>query len=74
MAARPIEWNDCAIHVQDQVYRVNLNGTEVCVLDNTMYPGRGLPSSNIAPSFIGLQVEPNPKYQVAYRHTRIQAI
>jgi hypothetical protein len=28
---------------------------------NTMYPGRGLPSSNVAPSFIGLQVHANPR-------------
>jgi hypothetical protein len=75
IAARPVgEWNDYEIRVQDQVYRVNLNGTEVCVFDNTMYPGRGKPSSNVAPSFIGLQVYANPRHQVAYRHIRIQAI
>ena len=40
IAARPIgEWNDYEIHVQDQVYRVNLNGTEVCVFDNTSTRG-----------------------------------
>jgi hypothetical protein len=75
IAARPVgEWNDYEIHVKDQTYRVKLNGTEVCVFDNTMYPGRGAPSSNVAPSFIGLQVYPNPRSQVAYRHIRIQAI
>lgn len=75
VAAKPVgEWNDYEIHVKDQTYRVKLNGTEVCVFDNTMYPGRGAPSSNVAPSFIGLQVYPDPRSQVVYRHIRIQAI
>jgi choline dehydrogenase-like flavoprotein len=75
IAARPVgEWNDYEIHVKDQTFRVSLNGTEVCVFNNTMYPGRGAPSSNVAPSFIGLQVYPNSKSQVAFRHVRIQAI
>ncbi len=75
MAARPVgEWKDYEIQVKDQTYRVKLNGTEVCVFDNTMYPGRSAPSSNVAPSFIGLQVYPDPRSQVAYRHIRIQAI
>jgi hypothetical protein len=73
--ARPVgEWNDYEIRVQDQNYRVSLNGTEVCVFDNTMYPGRGIPDSDATPSFIGLQVYANPRHLIAYRHIRIQAI
>lgn len=73
--ARPVgAWNDYEIHVQGQTYRVKLNGKEVCVFNNTMYPGRGAPSSSVAPSYVGLQVYPNPRSQVAFRHVRIEAI
>jgi hypothetical protein len=74
--ARPVgEWNDYEIRVQDQIYTVFLNGTQVCVFDNTTtYPGRGLPSAPGAPSFIGLQVYSNRSHFVRFRHVRIQAI
>jgi choline dehydrogenase-like flavoprotein len=74
--ARPVgAWNDYEIRVQDQIYTVFLNGTQVCVFDNTTtYPGRGLPSAPGVPSFIGLQVYSNPSYFVRYRHIRIHAI
>jgi choline dehydrogenase-like flavoprotein len=75
-AARPVgQWNDYEIRVQNQIYTVLLNGTQVCVFDNTAtYPGRGIPSAPGAPSFIGLQVYSNPSYFVRFRHIRIQAI
>lgn len=74
--ARPVgEWNDYEIRVDGQLYIVTLNGSQVCVFDNTgLYPGRGLPSSAGAPSFIGLQVYANPRYFVRYRHVRIEAL
>jgi hypothetical protein len=74
--ARPVgEWNDYEIRVEDQIYTVFLNGTQVCVFDNTTtYPGRGLPSALGAPSFIGLQVYSNRSHFVRFRHVRIQAI
>ena len=75
-AARAVgQWNDYEIRVKDQTYTVFLNGTQVCVFDNTTtYPGRGLPSAVGAPSFIGLQVYNNPSHFVRYRHVRIQPI
>jgi hypothetical protein len=74
--ARPVgEWNDYEIRVQDQIYTVFLNGTQVCVFDNTTtYPGRGLPSAPGASSFIGLQVYSNLSHFVRFRRVRIQAI
>ena len=74
--ARPVgEWNDYEIRVQAQSYTVLLNGTQVCVFDNTTtYPGRGLPSAPGAPSFIGLQVYSNRSYFVRFRHVRMQAL
>jgi hypothetical protein len=74
--ARPVgEWNDYEIRVQGQIYTVSLNGTQVCMFDNTTtYPGRGLPSAPGAPSFIGLQVYNNFSYFVRFRHIRFQAI
>jgi choline dehydrogenase-like flavoprotein len=74
--AHPVgEWNDYEIHVQDQIYTVFLNGTQVCVFDNTTtYPGRGLPSTPGAPSFVGLQVYSNFSHFVRFCHVRIQAI
>lgn len=75
-AARPVgQWNDYEIRVQGQIYTVFLNGTQVCVFDNTAtYPGRGLPSAAGADSFIGLQVYSNLSHFVRFRNVRIQAI
>jgi choline dehydrogenase-like flavoprotein len=69
------EWNDYEIRVQEQQYTVLLNGEQVCFFDNTnIYPGRGLPSAQGAPSFIGLQVYPDPRYLVAFRRVRIKQL
>lgn len=69
------EWNDYEIRVQGQIYTVLLNGDQVCVFDNiTTYPGRGLASTNAAPSFIGLQVYANPRYCMRFRNIRIRAL
>jgi choline dehydrogenase-like flavoprotein len=75
-AARPVgEWNDYEIRVDGQLYTVTLNGSVVCVFDNAgLYPGRGLPSTAVAPSFIGLQVYANSRYFVRYRNVRIMAL
>jgi hypothetical protein len=68
-------WNDYEIRVEGQIYTVFLNGNQVCRFDNTgLYPGRGVPSSAVAPSYIGLQVYANPRYFVRYRHVRIKAL
>lgn len=75
-AARPVgEWNDYEIRVDGDVYTVLLNGSQVCVFDNTgLYPGRGLATTASAPSFIGLQVYADPRHFVRYRHVRIRAL
>jgi len=53
--ARPVgQWNEYEIRVKGQNYQVFLNGDQVCVFDNP-YPGRGLPSTAAAPTYIGLQ-------------------
>lgn len=72
--ARPVgEWNDYEIRVVGQQYTVMLNGTQVCLFDNTgLYAGRGLPSAPGAPSFLGLQVYADPRYFVRYRNIRIR--
>jgi hypothetical protein len=73
--ARPVgEWNDYEITVQGQKYTVRLNGDQVCTFDNTnLYPNRGVASAPAAPSFIGLQAYPNPRYFVAFRKIQIRA-
>jgi len=69
------EWNDYEIEVKDQVYTVRLNGDVVCVFKNAnLYPNRGLASTAVAPSFIGLQCYADPNSRVAFRHIRIQAL
>lgn len=72
--AHPVgQWNEYEIRVQNQQYTVFLNGDQVCVFNNP-YPGRGLPSTSAAPSFIGLQCYPNPNYRVAFRRIRIKTL
>jgi hypothetical protein len=74
--ARPVaQWNDYEITVDGQIYTVHLNGQQVCRFDNTTaYPGRGLPSAQAAPSFLGLQVYANPRHYVRFRHIQIKAL
>jgi choline dehydrogenase-like flavoprotein len=76
LAARPPgEWNDYEIQVQGQLYTIFLNGQRVCIFDNeNRYPERGLASTPTNPSYIGLQVYANPRYQVAFRHIQIKGI
>jgi choline dehydrogenase-like flavoprotein len=74
-AKAPGEWNDYEIKVDNQVYTVSLNGQQVCVFDNTTtYPGRGLPSTGTAPSYLGLQVYADPRSLVAFRRIRIKGL
>src|SRR5215208_5652258 len=67
------QWNSYEIRVEGGKFTVMLNGDVVCVFDNP-YPGRGAPSTNAVPTFIGLQAYPNPAWSVAYRRIRYQAI
>lgn len=69
--ARPVgQWNEYEIRVKKQTYTIFLNGEQVCVFQNP-YPSRGLPSTQGAPSFIGLQTHTG---RVAFRNIRIKAI
>src|SRR5262249_50324201 len=70
-ARRVGEWNEFEIRVEQQKYTVFLNGVHVCVFDNP-YPGRGLPSTSNAPTYIGLQRY--PLYHVAFRKIRIKEL
>jgi hypothetical protein len=68
--ARPIgQWNEYEIRVKGQNYQVFLNGDQVCVFDNP-YPGRGLPSTSAAPTYIGLQTHTG---RVPFRNIRYMA-
>jgi choline dehydrogenase-like flavoprotein len=73
-AAAPGSWSEYEITAQGQRYTVKLDGQVVCVFDNTMYPLRGVASTAVAPSFIGLQVYANAASLVAFRRIRIRAI
>lgn len=69
------EWNDYEIRVEGQTYTVTLNGNQVCVFDNeNLYPDRGKPTADGAPSYIGLQVYANPRYFVRFRRIQIKAL
>jgi hypothetical protein len=69
--AKPVgEWNEYEIQVDDQHYTVRLNGVQVTSFDN-LDPDRGLPSSERAPSFIGLQTHTG---RVRFRNIRIKAL
>jgi hypothetical protein len=73
-AARPAgQWNAFEIRVEGGIFTVTLNGDQVCVFDNP-YPGRGVPSTNAVPTFVGLQAYPRRGWSVAYRNIRFQAI
>jgi choline dehydrogenase-like flavoprotein len=68
--ARPVgQWNEYEIRVKGQNYRIFLNGDQVCVFDNP-YPGRGLPSTPAAPTYVGLQTHTG---RVAFRNIRYMA-
>ncbi|HKW99683.1 MAG TPA: family 16 glycoside hydrolase [Bryobacteraceae bacterium] len=69
-AKPPLEWNQYEIRVKGQTYTVQLNGVQVTTFQNTD-GARGLPSTNNAPSFIGLQSHTG---RVAFRKIRIKAI
>jgi choline dehydrogenase-like flavoprotein len=68
--AHPVgQWNEYEIRVKGQNYRIFLNGDQVCVFDNP-YPGRGLPSTPAAPTYVGLQAHTG---RVAFRNLRYMA-
>lgn len=71
-AARPAtEWNDFAIVVRGQEYRVHLNGHLVALFHNSD-PRRGRASTATVPSYIGLQLCPGSR--VAFRDLRIKPL
>jgi choline dehydrogenase-like flavoprotein len=68
--ARPVgQWNEFEIRVVAQDYTVLFNGHQVTKFTNTQ-PGRGLPTTTAAASFIGLQTHTG---RVAFRNIRIKA-
>lgn len=70
-ARAPMEWNAFEITVRGQHYAVRLNGELVTELDNPD-GGRGLPSTEAAPSYVGLQISPHSR--VAFRHIGLRAL
>ncbi|MBX3026196.1 DUF1080 domain-containing protein [bacterium] len=67
----PAEWNDLEIAVRGQSYVVRLNG-EVSTEFENRDPARGLPTTRMAPSYIGLQISPGSR--VAFRRIAIKAL
>lgn len=67
----PAEWNDLEVTVRGQHYAVRLNGEPTADFHNPD-PGRGLPSTRRAPSFVGLQIYPGSR--VAFRRIAIRAL
>jgi hypothetical protein len=67
------QWNAFEIRVEGGKFTITLNSDVVCVFDNP-YPGRGVPSTNAVPTFIGLQAYPRPGWSVAYRNIRYRAL
>lgn len=70
------EWNALEIRAQGQVYTVKLNGTQVTNFtfvagSDPAHPDRGLPSTNAAPRFVGLQTHTG---RVSFRRIQIKAI
>jgi hypothetical protein len=74
------QWNVYEIHVQDQTYKVILNGQEITVFtyaagSEAMFPERALPSTAAVPRYIGLQTHGKPfPSRVAFRDIRIKEI
>ena len=72
----PGQWNEFAIRAQGQHYEVDLNGQTVTTFDfvvgsDAAHPGRGLPSTQADPRFMGLQPHTG---RVAFRNIRVRAI
>lgn len=72
----PGQWNEFAIRAQGQHYEVDLNGQTVTTFDfvvgsDAAHPGRGLPSTQADPRFMGLQTHTG---RVAFRNIRVRAI
>lgn len=72
----PGEWNQYEIRVQGQNYRVTLNGVEITNFtfvagSDAAHPDRGLPSTAVAPRFIGLQTHTG---RVAFRNIQWRAL
>jgi len=65
------EWNEFEIKAQGQTFTVTLNGTQVASFTNTT-PGCGLPTTEAAPSFIGLQTYPGSSME--FRNIRSKAL
>lgn len=71
LPVKPIgEWNEFEIHAQGQNYTVFLNGVKITEYFNPD-PTRGQPSTEAAPSFIGLQTHTG---RVAFRKIQIKAL
>jgi len=66
----PGQWNDYEITCVGQTYTVSLNGSQTTSIDNTD-PARGLPGTQQAPCFVGIQAHGG---RVAFRRIRIQAV
>jgi len=70
------EWNAYEITVQGQNYKVRLNGVDVTDFtfvsgSDPAHPDRGLPTTNAAPRFIGLQTHTG---RVAFRNIQIKSL
>jgi hypothetical protein len=70
------EWNSYEITVQGQRYKVKLNGVDVTDFQfvagsDAAHPDRGLPTTNAAPRFIGLQTHTG---RVSFRNIQIKAL
>jgi hypothetical protein len=70
----PGQWNTYEIHCVDQTYTVFLNGVQVTqfIYDGSdPHPGRGLPTSDGDPRYIGLQTHTG---LVSFRNVKIKAL
>jgi hypothetical protein len=70
------EWNSYEITVQGQHYKMKLNGVDVTDFQfvagsDAAHPDRGLPTTNAAPRFIGLQTHTG---RVSFRNIQIKAL
>ncbi|CAN5492385.1 hypothetical protein BH10BAC3_BH10BAC3_28500 [soil metagenome] len=69
ISAKPVgEWNLFEIEVNDSDYQVNLNG-EIVTKFHSTNPDKGLASTDILPSFLGLQSYPGKR--VAFRNIAV---
>ena len=65
-------WNHYRIEVQDNVIRVNLNGTDTAKHTNTQ-PARGQFSAT-QPTFVGLQSYSNYSFTAAFRNLQVMVL